>query len=206
MLSPSKNENRFIRRLAWLPLCTLLAASPVVMAGDDDHGGHVGHAGDIYVGVENGRITTGLISDDAVSGEMRTFESEFGDAGVPGFTADPGWEAYPGTFNPDARVGWESLAGLRMWNGNGFDEGIEESITVSFGPSSFEIGASASGGFDLAVQPDGGIHRHLSFFLNHPTNTPLPGIYLVELELYATEGPEHSEPFWIVFNISSFLH
>ena len=200
MLSPSKNSTRFSRILAMLPMCTMLAASPLAMAEGDEH---VGHAGDIYIGVEDGRIMTGLITDDQATGEMRTFESEFGDAGVPGFTADPGWEAYPGTFNPDARVGWESLAGLRMWNGDGFDEGLEESITVSFGPSSFEIGATATAGFDLAVQPDGGIHRHLSFFLNHPTNTPLPGIYLVELELYATEGPEHSEPFWIVFNNES---
>ncbi|MEE2718285.1 MAG: dockerin type I domain-containing protein [Planctomycetota bacterium] len=198
MLSTSKNVRPLNRAIAWLPLCTMLAAAPLAMAGDD---GHVGHAGDIYIGIEDGRIMTGLIESDQVSGETRTFEAEFGDSGVPGFTADPGWEAFPGTFNPNARVGWESLAGLRVWNGSdGFVDGIEESITVSFGPSSFEVGAAASAGFDLAVQPDGGVHRHLSFFLNHPTNSPLPGIYLVEFELYATEGPEHSEPFWIVFN------
>lgn len=198
MLSPSNNRKRLRGALVLAPLCAVLAMSPLAIAGGD---GHEGHAGDIFVGVEKGHIVTGLINETGVQDHVRTFGAEFGELGIPGFSDEPGWEAFPGTFAPDARVGWSALTGLRRWNGDGFDDMLDEFITVSFGGLSFDIGMTGDEGFDLAVQPDGGLHRHISFFLNHPTDVPQVGVYLVELELYATgAGPEHSEPFWIVFN------
>ncbi|MCH2140136.1 MAG: hypothetical protein MK100_03785 [Phycisphaerales bacterium] len=180
-----------------LPLLGGLLVAQHASAGDP----HGGHAGDVFVGVESGEIFTGLIDEDDVEPHVRTFESEFGESGVPGFSDEPGWEAFPGTFDSDDRVGWNALAGLRRWNGDGFDTSIEETITVSFAGLSFEIADTAVSGFDLAVQPDGGLHRHLGFFLDHDSGVPAVGVYLVELELYALDqSPQSSEPFWIVFN------
>jgi len=180
------------------PILAILANPPQLTAGDDDHHGH---AGDVFVGVKAGHIFTGMVDDDQVEEGVRMFESEFGESGVPGFTDEPGWEAFPGTFDPNIRVGWNALTGVHRWNGDGFDDLIDETITVSFGSLSFEIGASAVDGFDLAVQPDGGLHRHIGFLLENPFGDPEVGVYLVQLELYSSTGtPESSEPFWIVFN------
>ena len=180
---------------AVLPLLALAIATPAASAQ------HAGHAGDVFVGVHEGHIETGLIDEDVVQEDVRVFESELGESGVPGFSDEPGWEAFPGTFDPDDRVGWNALHGLRRWNGDGFDEGVAEVMTVSFADLSFEIGDAASAGFDLAVQPDGGLHRHLGFFLSNESGDPAVGVYLIELELYADDPSlEHSAPFWIVFN------
>ena len=161
-----------------------------------------GHAGDVYIYVEDGHIETGLVDEDETEEHVRVFEAEFGESGLAEYTDEPGWEAFPGTFDSDSRVGWNALDDLHRWNGNGFDHELEETITVSFkAQASFVIGEGAVDGFDLAVAPDGSFHRHLGFLIGHPgKSSPQTGIYLVELELYATEGPEHSEPFWIVFN------
>ena len=195
-----KRPGSLLRALGILSLSASLLTFQSATAGGGD--GHEGHAGDVFVGVESGEIFTGLIDEDDVEAHVRTFESEFGESGVPGYTDEPGWEAFPDTFDPALRVGWNALAGLGRWNGSGFDSGIDETITVSFGTFSFEIADSPVSGFDLAVQPDGGLHRHVGFFLGNSTgDDAAEGIYVVELEMYSTgDGPEHCEPFWIVFN------
>ena len=170
--------------------------------GDDGDGdGHEGHAGDVYVHLEDGHIATGLVDEDEVEEHVRTFESELGESGVPGYSDEPGWEAFPGTFDPNIRVGWNATAGLSRWNGDGFDTDLDETMTVSFGTLSFEIANAPVNGFSLAVQADGGLHRHIGFYLDNAFGAPAVGVYLVELELYSSTGsPESSEPFWIVFN------
>ena len=178
--------------------CAVLGFSGQVFAGGDPH---EGHAGDVFVDIESDHIVTGLIDEEDVELDIRVFESEFGEAGVPGYSDEPGWEAFPGTFDPDTRVGWNALAGISRWNGDGFDTSIDETLTVSFGSLDFEIGDTAVDGFDLAVQPDGGLHRHIGFYLDAPNQAPAVGVYLVELELYSTDTAiESCEPFWIVFN------
>ena len=159
-----------------------------------------GHAGDVYIYVEDGHIATGLVDEDETEEHVRVFESEFGESGLPEYTDEPGWEAFAGTFDPNTRVGWNALDGLHRWNGSDFNGSVEETIMVNFKSTSFEIGDGPTNGFDLAVPPDGSFHRHLGFLIGHPTQDPEAGIYLVELQLYATSGPEESEPFWIVFN------
>lgn len=164
-----------------------------------------GHSGDVFIYVEKGHIETGLVDEDETEEHVRVFEAEFGESGLPGYTDEPGWEAFPGTFDPNLRLGWNATHGLGRWNGDGFDNAIEETIFVNFGTLAFEIGSAPIDGFNLAVQPDGGFHRHIGFFIDRPSEAPQAGIYIIELELYATLGirgftPEHSEPFWIVFN------
>ena len=180
-------------------LALMLGVLPAnhVMAGDP----HEGHAGDVFVGVEEGHIVTGLIDEDDVEPGMRVFESELGESGFPGFSDEPGWEAFPGTFSPNARVGWNAPAGLTRWNGDGFDGGLDENMTINYASLSFVIGNDPVDGFDLAVQPDGGLHRHIGFFLSSGSGDPHVGVYLVELELYCTDSAvESSDHFWIVFN------
>tara|TARA_B000000441_G_C21709791_1_gene331708 strand:+ start:287 stop:1171 length:885 start_codon:yes stop_codon:yes gene_type:complete len=210
----SSSKNRQSRACAWLntsvsmlslAAVSLLAANALAHnAGredDDDDHGHEGHAGDVYVHLEDGHIATGLVDEDDVEEHVRTFASELGESGVPGYSDEPGWEAFPGTFDPNIRVGWNATAALGRWNGSGFDTGIEETMTVTFGTLSFEIADAPVNGFSLAVQADGGLHRHIGFYLDNPFGAPAAGIYLVELELYSSTGsPESSEPFWIVFN------
>ena len=114
----------------------------------------------------------------------------------------PAGRPFPERSIPICEWGWNALAGVTRWNGDGFDGSIEETITISYANLSFEIGNSAVSGFDLAVQPDGGLHLHTNFFLDNPNGgSPAVGIYMVELELYSDHSsPEESEPFWIVFN------
>ena len=191
----SQGSMSLIRCFTWLPVLAVLMLSQSAFAQ------HEGHAGDVFVGLESDHIVTGLIDEEDVEMEIHVFASEMGEAGVPGYSDEPGWEAYPGTFNPDSRVGWNAMAGLGRWNGDGFDTGIDETLTISFGTLAFEIGADPVAGFDLAVQPDGGLHRHVGFYLDNATQAPAVGVYLVELELYSTDSAvEASEPIWIVFN------
>ena len=188
-------------------LTCAIAASPVLAfgGGDDDHGDHHGHAGDVYIYVEEGHIETGLVDEDEAEEHVRVFEAEFGESGLPEYTDEPGWEAFSGTFDPQLRVGWNAVHGLERWNGDGFDGSLDETIIVNFSTLSFEIGSEPVDGFDLAVASDGSFHRHIGFLMDHPKGNPAEGIYLVELELFAADlkggsAPEHSEPFWIVFN------
>ena len=159
------------------------------------------HAGDVFINIQADKIHTGLVEDDeVVEANVRVFESEFGESGVPGYSDEPGWEAFPGTFESGSRLGWNALEGVRRWNGAGFDTGIEETIEVTFASLSFTIGNAPVSGFDLAVAGDGSFHRHIGFYLDSPTNDPAVGVYLVELELHALGAYETSDSFWIVFN------
>lgn len=181
-------------------VCFLVATVMVVLMSTQEAAAQ--HAGDVYIDVESGQIVTGLVDEDEdVEANVRVYESEFGESGVPGYSDEPGWEAFPGTFDPGSRLGWNALAGVQRWNGTGFDSGIDETITVTFGTLSFEIGSEPINGFDLLVATDGSFHRHLGFFLDGLVNAPEVGIYMVELELYTVGNtPEASKPFWIVFN------
>ena len=56
-------------------------------------------------------------------------------------------------------------------------------------------------GFDLAVQPDGGWHRHVNFeLLPDAKGIRSAGMYRLDLSLYSTMGLADSEPFTIAFN------
>jgi hypothetical protein len=77
-----------------------------------------------------------------------------------------------------------------------------EELEMKFLTLATVVGAEPSPGFDLAVQSNGGWHRHLGFTLRSSgAKLPSSGVYVVELELYSTDGVTlPSAPFWIVFN------
>lgn len=164
------------------------------------------HQGDIVLSVPKGAIETGVFAPD--SGEVvpdRVFGGTFGDSGFAGFTGNPGFDAVPGTFAPGTRVGFDAVAGLRRFVGDGLAPAPDAQLVVSFLTLSRTIASEPVAGFDLAVQSSGGFHRHLSFTLQG-TSSPLPpaGIYVIELEMYSTDSSvERSEPFFIAFDFGA---
>ena len=164
------------------------------------------HAGDIGLLVPAERIETGAFEPS--TGELapiRVFGGTFGDSGFTGFTANPGFDAPAGTFLTGTRVGFDAIAGLRRFTGDGLEIVDDAQLRVSFLTLSSTIGGEPVAGFDLAVQSNGGFHRHLNFTLEGVgAPLPPPGVYVVELELYSTDSAvARSEPFFIAFDFES---
>jgi hypothetical protein len=162
------------------------------------------HEGDVYLGVEDGAIVTGLWTGaDDPEVPRFVFGGTFGDSGTPGFTSNPGFDAPPGTFDPATRVGFNVLDAVKVWNGAEFVETGGETFTIRFFTLEVTTGEGFTPGFDLSVQSNGGWHRHLSYFVNPEPGEGAadPGAYLLALEMYSTDAAvAPSEPFWIVFN------
>ncbi|MFM2165097.1 MAG: hypothetical protein RL325_1534 [Planctomycetota bacterium] len=159
------------------------------------------HIGDISLGIAGGAIETAAF-DGTTTAPMRVFGATFGDTGVAHFTSNPGFDALPGTFTAGSRTGFTPLAGLRRFTGDALAPVAGEELEVRFLTLSSVIGAKAAPGFDLAVQSNGGWHRHFNFTLRSAGGSPpAAGVYVVELELYSNDGVTlPSAPFWIVFN------
>ena len=164
------------------------------------------HAGDIGLLVPAERIETGAFEPS--TGELapiRVFGGTFGDSGFTGFTANPGFDGPAGTFVAGTRVGFDAVAGLRRFTGDGLEIADDAQLRVSFLTLSRTLGAEPIAGFDLAVQSNGGFHRHLNFTLEGVgAPLPPPGVYVVEFELYSTDAAvARSEPFFIAFDFEA---
>jgi len=195
-----------------MPTDSLRAASAAIIAfvlsfnSTVTHaGGKEPHGGDVLLTIENSAIVTGLIDEDSMTIESPVFvyAAEFGDGGSPTQTSNPGFDSEAGTFPIGSRVGWNALDGIKVWNGSTFIDAPGERITISFTAALQVIVADAPvSGFDLAVQPDGAWHRHLTFSISRSdAQPPTTGVYLLELEMYCTDsGIDASQPYWIVFN------
>jgi hypothetical protein len=159
------------------------------------------HAGDMALVIVDGAITTNAL-EGASSTPERVFAATFGDTGVARFTSNPGFEALPGTFAAGSRVGFTPRAGLRRFLDGGLSPVVAEELEIKFLTLASVVGSDFTAGFDLAVQSNGGWHRHLNFTLRAAGGKlPPTGIYVAELELYSNDGVTlPSAPFWIVFN------
>lgn len=156
---------------------------------------------DIGMIVADGAIRTESIGTKGATAS-RVFPATFGDTGVARFTSNPGFDAAAGTFAPGTRVGFNALSGLRRFAGSAVEPVTTERLEVKFLTLVALVGSDPTTGFDLAVQSNGGYHRHLNFTLK-PAGGELPatGIYVAEFELYANDGVTlPSAPFFIVFN------
>jgi len=166
---------------------------------------HAQHTGDIHLAVEDGQLVTGRVNpDQSIDLGIRVFGATFGDSGFPEFTSNPGFDAPPGTFPTGTSIGFNALAGWTAWNGDGFEPADGESLRIAFSSLFVIVEDEPIEGFTLGVQSNGGWHRHLNYFIlgpNDDAEDPLPGIYLLEMELYSTSASiDPSEPFWKVFN------
>lgn len=159
------------------------------------------HAGDINLSIEQGAIHTAAYSGPAAE-PSRVFGATFGDTGVQRFTSNPGFEALPGTFATGSRTGFTPLSGLSRFTGAGLEPVTVERLEVKFLTLVSVVGTDPVPGFDLAVQSNGGWHRHLNFRLfAEGGKLPSSGIYVVEMELYSNDGVTlPSDPLWLVFN------
>ena len=178
-----------------------ILAVATILAWDVAHA-HALHVGDIWVGLAGNQVVTGQVNpDQTINASVRTFQSTFGDSGFDYFTTSPGFDAAL-IFDPNFRIGFNMLAPCQFWNGTEFGPTAGETIRMSFLTLLQTTGACFVPGFDLAVQPDGGWHRHFNMFLNPDGNGNRQlGIYLLKLELYYTKpGFQKSPAFWIVFN------
>lgn len=156
---------------------------------------------DIGIAITDGAIETEALGAKGATAS-RVFPATFGDTGVARFTSNPGFDAAIGTFTPGTRVGFNALSGLRRFTGTSVESVTTERLEVKFLTLVTLIGTDAASGFDLAVQSNGGYHRHLNFTLKPESgDLAASGIYVAEFELYATDGVTlPSAPFFVVFN------
>ncbi|MBM4052494.1 MAG: hypothetical protein FJ270_07130 [Planctomycetes bacterium] len=167
------------------------------------------HAGDIGLTLDAGEITTRAITASGLAEPLRVFPGAFADTGVPWFTANPGYDAPSGEFPVGTRLGVRFMGPIRVWDGDSFELTSPsgalagERLRLSFLTANATSGDGPAPGFDLAVQSDGGWHRHLNMTLLAAPGASAPeaGTYLVPLQLYSTaEGITASKEFWLVLN------
>jgi hypothetical protein len=184
--------------------CLLLASTALVCAGQ----AAAQHAGDINpsvvpAGPDLGMIVTNdILPGGVLADDVRVFAADFGDSGFPEFTANPGFDALPGTFTPGTRLGFHAPQGFFRFDGTGLVPVTTERLNVKFLTLQVTVGAAPSDGFDLAVQSNGGFHRHLSYtVLDTVAPLPAPGIYVLPMTLYSTDPAVlESEVFYKVFD------
>ena len=160
------------------------------------------HAGDIGLEIVDGQLAA--VGPIGCTSDCGVFLGVFGDSGFPGYTANPGFDALAGTL-PSGRIGFDVLEGLRRWNQDAgeWESPLEvpESLSVSFITLEVMVEDDPIEGFDLAVQPNGGWHRHLDFELVGAKGVARrPGVYRLDMHLYSTMGIADSEPFTIAFD------
>ncbi|MBM4111704.1 MAG: hypothetical protein FJ254_10215 [Phycisphaerae bacterium] len=186
-----------------LMLITTLLSSTIVGAAAAQH------AGDIGLTLDAGEITTRAITSSGVADQQRVFTGAFADTGVPWFTANPGYDAPTGEFPVGTRLGVRFMGPIRVWDGDSFELTSPsgalagERLRLSFLTANATSGDGPVPGFDLAVQSDGGWHRHLSMTLLAAPGASVPevGTYLAPLQIYSTAtGITASKEFWLVLN------
>ena len=159
------------------------------------------HAGDVAVTRGGSALFTNGYDANLQPVPERLFLGTFGDTGVPRFTSNPGFEAATGTFVSGTRLGFHAVDGLRRWDGSAFVTVPGMQLEAKYLTAKFTVGETAVNGFDLAVQSNGGIHRHLGFTLRDAFGSgPSTGAYLLSLQLYATGSTGVSDTLWILFN------
>ncbi|MEM7229214.1 MAG: GC-type dockerin domain-anchored protein [Planctomycetota bacterium] len=157
------------------------------------------HAGDIYVEDHDGVLRTGAVNQDqSLDVPLAVFAATF-NAG--GFTSNPGYDTVPPMFEVGTRIGLNFRGPLLVWTGCGFEPAEDEFLRLSFFTAFADSTDGFQSGFDLAVESNGGWHKHYTYSLQHPSSTPATGIYAMEWELYSTDPDlATSEPFWHVYN------
>jgi hypothetical protein len=181
---------------------TLAAATFVSHAGAQ-------HVGDIGLRVVAGAVETLEISASGYGEPRRVFGGAFGDTGTAWFTSNPGYDAAVAAFPVGSRLGIRFTGPILAWDGDSFEPTSPagalagERLRLSYLTLNATSGAGPVAGFDLAVQSDGGWHRHLSMTLLPATGAAAPdaGVYLVPLQAYSTaSGVAASAEYWLVLN------
>ncbi|MEL7073811.1 MAG: hypothetical protein AAGK34_07260 [Planctomycetota bacterium] len=160
------------------------------------------HEGDVGLVIQDNQLQTAVIADGQYLNGEQIFTAAFGDSGFDYFTQNPGWDAAPGTFTPGATFSWSAVAGLKKYeSGVGF-VASPATLRVSFSTISVTVGAEPTEGFALQVQPDGGFHKHVNFFLQGENGAePEAGAYLLETQLEIIDsGIAPSQSVYVIFD------
>jgi len=163
------------------------------------------HEVDFALTLVDAKITVGIVDleGNPVFADP-VLQGAFGDSGFAGYTADPGFDSFPGTWPIGTSLGFNFLQPLKLWIGDGFidlDPATEETVTFQYGPpppigASTTTGAGFVEGFTLNVASDGSYHRHYNMYISDDARS---GIYLIEIEKFSTApNIATSDPIWLV--------
>jgi len=165
---------------------------------------------DVSMVTEDGitRLSTG-ISDFENPGmpiipNVRVHPAVLNQSGIPGFTNNPGYNAFSGSLPPGALLGFDIVDALRVWDPveQNFETIPTEQMRVSlFTESRFTplVDGGFVEGFEFAaVSGSGSVHQHISYVLGEPMT---PGVYKLSLQLrISAPGIEPTLPYYIVCN------
>lgn len=156
-----------------------------------------------------GRFFTGIEDFDqgGLVENVRVFCRDFGEAGQPQFTDDPGFSSPDGALPEDMLVGFDLVDALRVWDPTAQDFDTVASTTISINKFSAVATTPASpGGFApgfwfASTGGSGGMHEHVNYFLNAPAAN---AIFMLTMAL-RTDHPtlEDPAPIFIIFNYNA---
>lgn len=153
---------------------------------------------------DDGNLTTGSITEDLdpIDESWRVFGAEFGEAGVPFFADEPGFQALDGTFDPFYTFRINIDGPVQVWNGAGFAD-TPERMSLGFGPSNVTSGDGPVEGFTFDAESLGGFHDHFDLTIDGPGVDPGDGVYLLPLSIADESGGfGATETFWFVMNLN----
>jgi hypothetical protein len=170
------------------------------------------HEADFVIRVEAGALELGSVGPGGAAVFPDPVRSaEFGAEGFANFTNDPGVNSGPGDLMPAMELGFDILAAARKWDplAKEFASIAPETVRIRDGfdvvfapPADVRVPGFIFG--DSDNDPAAIFHSHVQFFLNFPSSTPVPGVWLVQLEFWTTEpGIAPSGPAYIVFHQAS---
>ena len=143
------------------------------------------------------------------------FTGNFDDVGQgPNGTDDPGFQAEAGTFNSGGILNFRAVGGLQFWDGSAWVNTVvdEERILIEDALSNLttidSAGVSNAEGAIDQIAGDGSVHQHVDFSIDNALGggTVAPGVYMIELAFYLTDGVSGpivhtlSETVFIAFN------
>ena len=177
----------------------LVASLPVLISSvavaDEEGEEHF----DIGVWNDSGVLRTGGWDHDTENLEvanLRVFEAHFGeDPDFPFAIDEPGIGGAAADVNLPigATLSLNLNSGLRIWNGNGFDDDFATTMFIDYGPAS--IDSQTGGSIDFLIADDYDLHPIYSI---DPSS--IAGSYLLEFNV-SMDGYASSESFWIAFNL-----
>ena len=191
----SLSSDRIVPRVARLLLAVSLPAVITSASLADEEGEE--HF-DIGVWNDAGVLRTGGWDHDTETlevADLRVFEAHFGEdpdfpfaidePGIGGAAADVGLPI-------GAALSLNLNSGLRIWNGNGFDEDFATTMFIDYGPES--IDSLTGGSIEFLIADDYDLHPIYSIDPNS-----IAGSYLLEFNV-SMDGYQSSDSFWIAFN------
>lgn len=172
------------------------------------------HASDIIVMIQSGRLTTSAVSSEGSLVPQRLFVGTLnsgGSASDPGFDSNPAFLPEGAGLPPNASLGFEFTAAVRVWDGSDFDQTGPQIVRGRFGPliafSPAADPATPAAGFAVSASSEGVYHNHFTWTTfnpgNPPTQTSTAGLYLVALRLTAPDTAQASDTFYLLLNRQS---